>query len=86
MSQAITTLLAGFKARDFVTVTPSDSVNFAEGLSIGIYVGVSGDVSLVTKAGNSVTLKNVAAGIIHPIPCTRVNSTGTTATEILAVY
>lgn len=86
MSQAIITLLSILKARDFKTVTPSNSTSFTDGLSIGLYLGVAGDVSVVTKAGSTVVLKNLTAGVIHPIPCTRVNSTDTTATDILAVY
>lgn len=86
MSQAINTLLSILKARTFKTVTASDTASFADGLSIGLYVGVAGDVSIVTKAGDTVVLKNLSAGVVHPIPCSRVNSTNTNATEILAVY
>jgi hypothetical protein len=86
MSQALITLLSAQKARDLVPVTPSDSVNLTDGLTIGLYIGVSGNVSVVTKSGQTRILVGLAAGIIHPIPVTRVNSTATTATSIVAVY
>jgi hypothetical protein len=52
----------------------------------GIYVGVSGDVKVISLDGNDVTFVDLAAGIIHPIACTRVYDTGTAATDIVGIY
>jgi len=67
-----------------IAVTPNDSTVLAT--TRGLYVGVSGDVAVVTKGhGTSVVFKNVPAGIL-PVRVTKVLSTGTTATDILALY
>ena len=65
-------------------VTPNNNVTF-EG-TIGLYLGVSGDVTFDTANGDKVTLKNLASGVIHPISVTRIYLTGTTATNIVGVY
>lgn len=67
-------------------VTPSDSVNFAQGQCRGIYVGVAGDVVVVHTDGSTVTYKSLAAGIVHPIRAYRINATSTTATNMVALY
>ena len=43
-----------------------------------IYVGTSGDLSYVKYDGNTETLPNLAAGIWHPIPAIKINTSGTT--------
>jgi hypothetical protein len=65
------------------TVTPSNTTKFTE--TKGLYVGVSGDVT-VTIGGTDVLFKGLSAGMIHPLSVTAVKSTGTTATNIIAVY
>jgi hypothetical protein len=37
-------------------------------------------------SGSGITLKNLAAGVWHPMRVKRVYSTGTTATDIVAGY
>jgi hypothetical protein len=69
-------------------VTPSDSVSFTQGACAALYVGVTGDVTAVvgSESGQSAVLfKAVPVGIL-PVSCTRVNNTGTTATNIVALY
>lgn len=68
----------------FAAITPSDTVNIAE-VPRAIYVGVTGDVVAVGSDGNAATFKSVAVGVL-PIQPTRINSTNTTATNILALY
>ncbi len=67
-------------------VTPSDSVEF-DG-PVAIYVGTGGDVSVVPvlPAGASAITITVAAGDFVPFLVRQVNATGTTATDILAVW
>lgn len=71
----------GAPSRYWSAVTPSDVTNLPQESSY-LYVGVSGDVTAVC-AGTAILFKSLAVGY-HPIRCSRVNSTGTTATNILA--
>lgn len=67
-----------------IVVTPSDSVNLADPCR-ALWVGVLGDISVEMEGvGTAIVLKG-AQGII-PIAVTRVNSTSTTATDIVALY
>lgn len=50
----------------------------------GVYVGVGGDVSIVAN-GLTVVYKGAAAGSIIPIAATKVNTSGTTATDLVAL-
>lgn len=69
---------------NIAVVTKSDSTVLAE--TIGLCVGVSGDVAIADRAGASVTLVGLAAGMWHGIRTTKVFSTGTTATDIVAMW
>lgn len=71
--------------RSIVAVTPSDDDDLAN-VTRGLYVGVSGNVSVVTAAGETVTLTGLAAGVWHPLRVSRVRNSSTTATSILAGY
>lgn len=73
-------------AYDFASVTPHDSTNFAKGLARGLYVGTTGDVVAITEGGTAVTFSSVPAGAILPVQCKRVNSTSTTASNIVALF
>lgn len=73
-------------ARKAVSVIPNDSTDLTNGITKGIYVGVSGNLSITMADGTNVQFVNLASGIIHPIQCKRVRSSSTTATNILAVY
>ena len=69
-------------------ITPSDSTLIPE--TRGVYVGVGGNVValMLNSAGAyaAVTFSNVPSGAILPIRCTRINSTSTTATNMVALY
>lgn len=71
-------------ATDAFEITPSDSVNFNENCR-AIYVGGDGDVALVTKGGQTVTFVGLVAGLILPVRASRVNSTNTTATDLIGL-
>ena len=72
--------------RTAVAVTPSDSADIRSGqLTRGIYVGGPGNISVVMDNG-TVVFTGVAAGTVYPIRVSRVNATGTTATNILALF
>ena len=64
-------------------VTPSNSVNLAAPTR-GLYIGGGGNIS-VEMLNGTVSFSAVQAGIF-PIQVTRVNATGTTATNIVALW
>lgn len=70
-------------AKEGAAVTLSDSATI-EGTR-ALYVGVSGDVKVRFVNGGIVTMKAVPVGIL-PACVNRVYSTGTTATDIVALY
>lgn len=73
-------------ASNAVAVTPSDTVNYDGQDARGLYIGGAGDVSLLTAAGKTVLFTGVLAGSILPIRHKRVNSTSTTATDLVALF
>lgn len=66
-------------------VTPSDSADLAVVPARSLYVGTAGNLRVTTVSGDTVTLANVAAGY-HPLTVVRVHATGTTASDIVAIY
>ncbi|WJR67242.1 hypothetical protein QTA58_00260 [Neorhizobium sp. CSC1952] len=64
-------------------VTPSDSTDLTH-VSRGLYVGVAGDISVIMRGGQTVTI-SVQAGL-HPLAVSRVRASGTTATGIVAIW
>ena len=65
-------------------ITPHDSTNFSIETR-GIYVGTTGDVVVVTNDGTAVTFSNVPAGLILPVRAIRVNSTDTSASDLVGL-
>lgn len=73
-------------ATSAVAVTPHDT-NDLTTTTRGLYVGVTGDVKVdMADTGTAVVFTAMAAGVIHPLRVTRVYSTDTTATNMVAVY
>ena len=60
------------------TITASDETDLA-GSTRALYVGTSGDVSVVLSSGDAVTLEGVAGGTLLPLRLKRVLASGTTA-------
>lgn len=81
----------GAPAENAAVVTPSDTVNLLV-LTRGVVVGVAGNISVEmmgtgTSGGSSHSVViPVSAGIVYPIRVSRVNSTSTTATGIVALW
>lgn len=71
-------------AADFDEVTPSDSAVLTR--TRGLYVGTTGNVAVKSLRGTTCIFTAVPAGLILPIRCTQVLSTGTTASNIVALY
>ena len=67
-----------------LAVTPSDSTDLTT-VSRAIYVGVTGNIAAVLANNDVVTFTAVPVGIL-PIRCKRINSTNTTATNMVALY
>lgn len=70
-------------ATNALAVTPSDSADLTY-VSRGLYVGGQGDVSVVTRGGQTVTFVG-AVGLL-PVRVSRVRATGTTATDIVTLW
>ena len=84
----MTDFAATYSAEIAVAITPDNSTLMPE--TRGIYVGVGGVVVALMRGASgayaAVTFKNVPSGAVLPIRCTRINSTSTTATNMLALY
>jgi len=50
-----------------------------------LYIGTAGDLSVVTAGGDSRIFKNIIGGTFFPTNVVRVNLTGTTARDIIAL-
>lgn len=78
-------------ACDGAEVTPNDGTDLAIS-SRALYVGGAGDLKVTMKGGgfgetgSTITLQDVPAGTLLPLAVDRVFSTGTTATNIVALW
>lgn len=72
-------------ANDAVAVDVSSSSQVLNGTCRAIYVGTTGNLALVTAKGTTITFNNVPVGIL-PIQATQINNSGTTASDLLALY
>ena len=70
--------------RHAAAITAHDTNEIAN-VTRGIYVGVSGDVKVTTVDGDTVTFKAVPVGVL-PVRAKIVFNTGTTATNMLALW
>lgn len=77
--RVITAPFTGVKA-----VTASDSALIAT--TRGLMVSVAGDVAVQFEDGSTATIVSAVAGVVYPFAVTKVLSTGTAATGILALY
>ena len=75
----------GAPARGGFVVTPSDSTDLSHETR-AIYVGASGDLSLVMVDGSAVVLCGIVAGSLLPVRAIRVPATGTTADLLVGLY
>lgn len=72
-----------FAATDAYSVTAADSD--LEFPCRAVYVGGTGDLTVMMASGNTVTFPSVPAGAILPIQCKQIRSTDTTATDLVAL-
>lgn len=68
-------------------VSPSDSTDL-DYATRGICVGSAGAIKVTTLGGETLVIPTgaLAAGVIHPLRVTRIWSTSTTASSIVAVW
>jgi hypothetical protein len=51
-----------------------------------LYIGTGGDVKVTTISGDDVTFKNLANGSVLAVQVKKVFNTGTSASDIVALY
>jgi hypothetical protein len=66
------------------SINPSDTVDLASPAR-SIYVGTTGNLSVIMYGGQTVTLNSVPVGVL-PIQVKRVLATGTTAGNLVALW
>ncbi len=72
-------------AKSAAAVTPNDSTDLGTTCR-ALYIGVSGDVKVnMAGSGDDIVFKAAPVGML-PVRASRVHATGTTATDIVAVW
>lgn len=66
-------------------IVPSDTIDLAVSFR-AIYVGGTGNISIVDVTGVAVTYVGVPTGSIIPMRGKRINVTSTTATNLVGIY
>lgn len=72
-------------AQRILSVVPSDVSDLTDGLARSIFIGGAGTVRIVDDSGNVTDIVS-AAHQYHPLRVRRILATGTTATDIVALY
>lgn len=75
----------GSPAEHAAEVTPNDTTELAV-VTRALYIGGAGDLKMTTFKDEDVTFKNVVAGTVLSVRAKLVFSTGTTATNIVALW
>jgi len=77
----------GQPGMDYFAITPSDTVgdSFPE-MTKWIHCGGDGNIAAVRRDGTAITFTACKAGVWYPISARRVNSTNTTATNLVGIY
>lgn len=65
---------------------PDETGSIAPFIPEAFFVGVAGDVTILDMGGNTTLLKNCQAGVRYNIRCRQFRVTGTTATNLVALY
>ena len=81
--------LQGMRAAD---VVPSDTENIPSISGPGnarpcvLYIGTGGDLKVLTEGGDELIFVNIQDGSFFPVNVTKVFSTDTSATNIIAIW
>ncbi|WP_341232756.1 hypothetical protein [uncultured Sulfitobacter sp.] len=65
-------------------ITPDDAADIAQ-VTRAVMVSGAGDLSVVLKSGDAVTLPNLMAGVVYPFRIARVLNSGTTASGVMGL-
>jgi hypothetical protein len=85
-SQAYKPQPAVNSSENAAAITPSDGANLSQ-QTMAIYVGGAGDVKVdMVGSGTGIVFKAVPVGTVLPVQAIKVYSTGTTATNLVAIY
>jgi hypothetical protein len=77
---------AGLSARNAAVVTPNNDTDLAN-VTRGVFVGGAGNLNVnMAGTGTEVTFTGVPAGAFLPICVSRIRSTSTTCTNIVAFW
>jgi hypothetical protein len=76
---------ATYGANGAAVITKSDTANLPIAAR-QVWVGGGGDVKVDTISGDTVTFVAIPAGTLLPVQTKKVYSTGTTATNLVALY
>ena len=68
---------------DAALITTSDTVTFNPSV---LYIGVGGNVRVLTAQGTDIVFSAVPAGFILPVQVIRVYATNTTASSMARIY
>ena len=68
-----------------LTVTPDDGADLGQ-VSRALYIGGAGNVAVQMKDGSTGIFANVPGGMMLPVRAVRVLATGTSATNIVALF
>lgn len=72
-------------ARRVRAVTPADDTDLSLGVCKALLIGGGGTISLIAADDTAAVTLTVEAGVL-PVRAKRVRATGTTATDIVALY
>lgn len=84
MAGAFRTANATVAAHGAASVTLSDSAEIP--VTRSLFIGVGGNVQVQMADGQTVVFKNTNTGSILPVQVTKVFTTNTTATDIIALF
>ncbi|WP_404404943.1 hypothetical protein [Pelagibacterium halotolerans] len=71
-------------AGDIFSITPDDAADLTQTIR-GIYVGATGDLSVVAASGAQAVFVGVPGGTVLPVSVSRVMATGTTASNLVGL-
>lgn len=75
-------------AADAKAVTPSDVAVLPDGPALALFIGGTGGgtLTIITAKNSTIQFTGLAAGSLLPVRAKQVLSTGTTVTNIVALY
>lgn len=76
---------AGLSARNAALVTPNNDTDLTA-MTRAVFVGTGGNLAVVMAGGQTVVLPTIPSGAFLPICVSRIRSTSTTATNIVAFW